>query len=84
LRCSGGGSNDYVYMIIPPDNPEMFEAMTEVIGRPDLRTDKRFATPPERARNGCRYFMFRARLPGEDMPSTSLYSPGTSSSRVWS
>ena len=26
LRCSGSGSNDYVYMIIPPDNPEMFEA----------------------------------------------------------
>src|SRR5438874_8579811 len=53
LRCSGGGSNDYVYMIIPPDNPEMFEAMTEVIGRPDLRTDDRFATPPSRARNGA-------------------------------
>src|SRR3989442_324944 len=29
LRCAGSGSNDYVYMIIPPDNPEMFEAMTE-------------------------------------------------------
>jgi formyl-CoA transferase len=53
LRCSGGGSNDYVYMIIPPDNPEMFEAMTEIIGRPDLRTDERFATPPARARNGA-------------------------------
>ena len=45
LRCAGSGSNDYVYMIIPPDNPEMFEAMTEVIGRPDLRSDDRFATP---------------------------------------
>ena len=53
LRCSGSGSNDYVYMIIPPDNPEMFEAMTDVIGRPDLRTDDRFATPPARARNGA-------------------------------
>ena len=53
LRCSGSGSNDYVYMIIPPDNPEMFEAMAEVIGRPDLRTDDRFATPPARARNGA-------------------------------
>jgi formyl-CoA transferase len=52
LRCSGNGSNDYVYITIPPDNPEMFEAMTEVIGRPDLRTDDRFATPPARARNG--------------------------------
>jgi formyl-CoA transferase len=53
LRCSGRGSNDYVYMIIPPDNPEMFEAMTEVIGRPDLRTDDRFVAPPARARNGA-------------------------------
>jgi len=53
LRCSGGGSNDYVYITIPPDNPEMFEAVTEVIGRPDLRTDDRFATPPARAKNGA-------------------------------
>src|SRR6201994_4417300 len=52
LRCAGSGSNDYVYMIIPPDNPEMFEATTEVIGRPDLRNDGRFATPAARARNG--------------------------------
>ena len=53
LRCSGDGSNDYVYMIIPPDNPEMFVAVTEVIGRPDLRTNERFATPAARARNGA-------------------------------
>ena len=53
LRCAGSGSNDYVYMIIPPDNPEMFEAMTEVIGRPELRTDDRFSTPAARARNGA-------------------------------
>src|SRR6202043_1022918 len=53
LRCSGSGANDYVYMIIPPDQPEMFEALTEGIGRPDLRNDARFATPPARARNGA-------------------------------
>ena len=51
VRCAGSGRNDYVYMIVPPDNPEMFEAMTDVIGRPDLRTDERFATPPARAKN---------------------------------
>jgi len=53
VRCAGGGSDDYVYITIPPDNPEMFEAMTEVMGRPDLRTDERFATPPARAKNGA-------------------------------
>jgi formyl-CoA transferase len=53
IRCAGNGSNDYVYITIPPDNPEMFEAMTEVMGRPDLRTDEHFATPPARARNGA-------------------------------
>jgi formyl-CoA transferase len=53
VRCAGNGSNDYVYITIPPDNPEMFEAMTEVMERPDLRTDERFATPPARAKNGA-------------------------------
>ena len=53
LRCAGNGSDDYVYITIPPGNPEMFEAMTEVMGRPDLRTDERFAIPPARARNGA-------------------------------
>jgi formyl-CoA transferase len=53
LRCAGNGVDDYVYITIPPDNPEMFEAMTEVMERPDLRTDERFATPPARATNGA-------------------------------
>jgi formyl-CoA transferase len=51
VRCSGGGPNDQVYLIVPPDNPEMFEALVEVIGRPDLRADDRFGTPPARARH---------------------------------
>ena len=53
LRCAGGGVDDYVYITIPPDNPEMFEAMTEVMERPELRSDERFATPPARAKNGA-------------------------------
>jgi formyl-CoA transferase len=53
LHCAGDGADDYVYITIPPDNPEMFEAMTEVMERPDLRTDERFATPPARAKNGA-------------------------------
>jgi formyl-CoA transferase len=53
VRCAGGGSNEYVYMIVPPDNPEMFVAATEVIGRPELRNDERFATAAARARHGA-------------------------------
>jgi formyl-CoA transferase len=51
IRCRGDGANDGVYLIIPPDNSEMFAAVAEVIGRPDLMTDERFAKPPARAKN---------------------------------
>src|SRR5262249_59799303 len=51
--CAGAGSNDAVYLIIPPDNPEMFVAVTEVIGQPELQKDERFATPRARARNAA-------------------------------
>jgi formyl-CoA transferase len=53
IRCAGDGSNNGVYLIIPPDNPEMFAAVTEVIERPDLLTDDRFNKPPARARNAA-------------------------------
>ena len=53
IRCAGAGSNDAVYLIIPPDNPEMFTAVTEVIGQPELQKDERFATPRARARNAA-------------------------------
>jgi len=53
IRCAGDGSNEAVYLIIPPDNPEMFTAVTEVIGQPELQKDERFATPPARARNAA-------------------------------
>lgn len=51
VRCAGGGPNDYVYMMLPPDNAEPFEALVEILGRQDLRADERFNTPPARARN---------------------------------
>src|SRR5260370_27805776 len=53
VRCAGEGVNEYVYMILPPDNPPTFEAMVQVIGRPDLRDDDRFNSPPARARNAA-------------------------------
>src|SRR5438874_6878741 len=53
VRCAGDGVNEYVYMMLPPDNPVTFEAMVEVIGRPDLLSDDRFCTPPARARNSA-------------------------------
>src|SRR6266550_1383089 len=45
IRCAGDGVNEAVYLIIPPDNPEMFIAVTEVIGQVELQKDERFATP---------------------------------------
>jgi len=53
IHCVGEGSNDGVYLIIPPDNGEMFEAVARVIGRPDLLTDERFNNPPARASNAA-------------------------------
>jgi formyl-CoA transferase len=49
VRCAGAGVNDYVYLMLPPDNAEPFEALVDIIGRDDLRRDARFSTPPARA-----------------------------------
>src|SRR5947207_277254 len=58
IRCApskseGGGVDDYIYIIVPPDNPEMFHAAMEVIGRPELKEDARFKTPAARAKNAA-------------------------------
>ena len=53
IRCAGGGVDDYIYIIVPPDNPEMFNAAMDVIGRPELNEDERFKTAPARAKNGA-------------------------------
>jgi len=51
VRCAGTGPNDYVYLMLPPDNAEPFMALTEIIAREELRTDERFRTPPARFQN---------------------------------
>ena len=48
LRCAPGGPNDYVYLMIPPDNPPMFASVAHAIDREDLLTDPRFSTPQAR------------------------------------
>ncbi len=45
LRCTPGGANDYVYLMLPPDNPAMAESVLRAIGRDDLLSDSRFSTP---------------------------------------
>ena len=51
FACSPGGINDYVYLMIPPDNPGMFRSAMKIIGREDLIKDKRFNLPEMRELN---------------------------------
>ena len=58
IRCAPSGSNeagpnDGVYLIVPPDNPEMFHAAMDAIGRPELKEDERFKTAAARSKNGA-------------------------------
>ncbi|HTC31163.1 MAG TPA: formyl-CoA transferase [Candidatus Acidoferrum sp.] len=45
LRCAPGGPNDYVYLIV---QPQIWEALCNEIGRPELITDPKYATPEAR------------------------------------
>jgi formyl-CoA transferase len=45
VRCSPGGPNDYIYIII---QPPIWAALAELIGRPELVTDPEWATPEVR------------------------------------
>lgn len=49
-ECKGGGLNDYAVILVA--NPRMYEALCDAIGRPDLKTDERFADGRARAKNG--------------------------------
>ena len=47
--CAGGGPNDYVFVMAV--TPRMWVALTEVIGRPELAEDERFARQAARMDN---------------------------------
>jgi formyl-CoA transferase len=45
VRCKPGGANDYVYVII---QPQVWEPLTKLMGRPELAVDPAYATPEAR------------------------------------
>ncbi len=45
VRCAPGGANDYCYVII---QPQVWEPLMKRVGRPELVTDPRYATPEAR------------------------------------
>jgi formyl-CoA transferase len=47
--CKGGGPNDYVYVYTSRTNPEHWRRLLGVLGREDLLSDPRFATPQSRS-----------------------------------
>ncbi|MCZ6887607.1 MAG: CoA transferase, partial [Gammaproteobacteria bacterium] len=47
--CKGGGPNDYVFIMAV--TPRMWEALTEVIGRPEFAADERFKHNRSRLKN---------------------------------
>src|SRR5262249_57055393 len=49
--CHPGGSNDYVFVYTSRANNEHWLALLDVIGRPELKEDPRFATPEIRAQH---------------------------------
>ncbi|MBI3513587.1 MAG: CoA transferase [Proteobacteria bacterium] len=47
--CKPEGSNDYVYLLTSPANPEHWTRLLKLIGREELIGDERYATPKARA-----------------------------------
>jgi len=47
VQCAPGGPNDYVYLII---QPQIWEPLCKEMGRPELATDPKYATPEARVK----------------------------------
>ncbi len=47
VKCAPGGPNDYVYLII---QPQIWEPLCKEMGRPELATDPKYATPEARVK----------------------------------
>ena len=47
--CDPGGPNDYVFIYTSRAHNEHWQTLLDVIGRPDLKEDIRFASPADRA-----------------------------------
>ncbi|MDH4248370.1 MAG: formyl-CoA transferase [Deltaproteobacteria bacterium] len=45
IRCAPGGQNDYIYVII---QPQLWEPLMTLVGRPELIADPQWATPEAR------------------------------------
>ena len=50
FKCQPGGPNDYVYIYTSRANNVQWERLLDVIGRADLKTDPRMATPQLRVK----------------------------------
>ena len=46
--CKGGGTNDYIILYCHPGVPEQFQRLLEIIGRPDLKGNPKYATQESR------------------------------------
>jgi formyl-CoA transferase len=49
FKCAPGGDNDYIYMLCT--TPEMWNAIWNTVGRPDVIDDPRYSDRKERAKN---------------------------------
>ena len=49
--CQPGGPNDYVFIYTSRANDDQWHRLLDVVGRPELADDPRFAGPVERARH---------------------------------